>query len=360
LAPPGRHGDKSSDPRLSGTRPLERQPLTSRRRRPASFSSRSPPTSWARPQPRLQPPPSRARAPTWHALAPPWLVPPLSQTAWWWAPLRPPQAMVLLPPEPALVTGVQAPTCRGEPAPYRLPPLPPLSRPMTSTPLSLARRVPAARAVGTPRSSAPGAPVAVRRTPSSDPLAPALAAVPRAQARGTEAWVAWTSRRSRAPSAGVERSLKTHRQPKKPAKQERKSRNLLTNWPTGSISSAHRDASSQCPGLRSMSRCARVAAYDHGKGSRSSRDSANATVSASSLISKMRSRLSIRGRSAGGGGWRGRVPRSAAVRQLLQRGHERVQPRLVRGRRHPVVPGGGPLLEHLAGVGGRPGSALRR
>jgi hypothetical protein len=32
---------------------------------------------------------------------------------------------------------------------------------------------------------------------------------------------------------------------------------------------------------------------------------------ASSSISKMRSRLSIRGRSAGGGGWRGHTPRSA-------------------------------------------------
>jgi hypothetical protein len=33
--------------------------------------------------------------------------------------------------------------------------------------------------------------------------------------------------------------------------------------------------------------------------------------SASSCISKMRSRLSIRGRSAGGGGWRECTPRSA-------------------------------------------------
>jgi hypothetical protein len=104
-----------------------------------------------------------------------------------------------------------------------------------------------------------------------------------------------TARRSRAPSAGVKRSLKTRRQPKKPAEQERKSRNPLTNWLTGSISNAHRDVSSQRPGLRSMARRARVAAYDRRKGSRSSRDSANATGSASSLISKMRSRLSIRG-----------------------------------------------------------------
>jgi hypothetical protein len=49
-----------------------------------------------------------------------------------------------------------------------------------------------------------------------------------------------------------------------------------------------------------------------------------------------------------------------AARQVPQRSQERVQPRLVLGRGHPVVPGGGPLPEHLAGVGGRPGSALRR
>jgi hypothetical protein len=48
------------------------------------------------------------------------------------------------------------------------------------------------------------------------------------------------------------------------------------------------------------------------------------------------------------------------ARQIPQRGQERVQPRLLLGRRHPVVPGGGPLSEHQAGVGGRPGSLLRR
>jgi hypothetical protein len=32
----------------------------------------------------------------------------------------------------------------------------------------------------------------------------------------------------------------------------------------------------------------------------------------------------------------------------------------VRGRRYPMVPGDGLLPQHLAGVGGRPGSALRR
>jgi hypothetical protein len=183
----------------------------------------------------------------------------------------------------------------GRTCPYLLPPLPPLPRPTTSTPLSLTRRVPAARVAETSCSSAPGAPIAACCTPSCDPPAPALAVAPRAQACGTEAWVGRTSRHSRAPSAGVRRNLKTRRQPKKPAEQEGKSRNPLTNWPTGSISSTHRDASSQRPGLRSMARRARVAAYHRVKGSRSSRDSANATGSASSLISKMWSRLSIRG-----------------------------------------------------------------
>jgi hypothetical protein len=48
-----------------------------------------------------------------------------------------------------------------------------------------------------------------------------------------------------------------------------------------------------------------------------------------------------------------------AARQIPQCVQERVQPLLVLGRRHPVVPGGGPLPEHQAGVGGA-GSALRR
>jgi hypothetical protein len=61
------------------------------------------------------------------------------------------------------------------------------------------------------------------------------------------------------------------------------------------MANAHTDALPQRPGLRSMARRARVAAYSRGKRSRSSRDSANATGSASSSISKMWSRLSIRG-----------------------------------------------------------------
>jgi hypothetical protein len=40
------------------------------------------------------------------------------------------------------------------------------------------------------------------------------------------------------------------------------------------------------------------------------------------------------------------------VRQALQRGQERVQPRLVRVGEDAVVPGVGLLLQNLAGVGG--------
>jgi hypothetical protein len=164
-----------------------------------------------------------------------------------------------------------------------------------STPLSRARKVLAAREAGTPHSSARGAPVAVHSALSCAPPAPALAVAPRTRVRETEACAGRTARSSRASSAGIRQSLKTCRRPKKPAEHERKARNSLTNWPTGSIVNAHRDALSQRPALRSMARRARVAAYSRGKRSRSSRDSANATGSAASSISKMRSRLSIRG-----------------------------------------------------------------
>jgi hypothetical protein len=49
-----------------------------------------------------------------------------------------------------------------------------------------------------------------------------------------------------------------------------------------------------------------------------------------------------------------------AARQIPQRGQKRVQPIPVLGRGHPVAPGVGPLPEHQTGVGGRPGSSLRR
>jgi hypothetical protein len=166
---------------------------------------------------------------------------------------------------------------------------------MTSTPPSPARRVLAARAARTPRSSARDAPGAASHAPSCGPPAPALAVVPRTRARGTEAWAGRTSRRSGSPSAGVRRRLKTRRQLEKPAKQETRSRTLLTSGPVGSISNAHRTSSPQRPDLRSMAHRARVAANARGKGSSSSRDLANATGSAISVISKMRSGFSIKG-----------------------------------------------------------------
>jgi hypothetical protein len=52
---------------------------------------------------------------------------------------------------------------------------------MTSTPPSPVRRVLAARAAGTPRSSAPGAPGAARRAPFCGPPAPALVVAPTGQ-----------------------------------------------------------------------------------------------------------------------------------------------------------------------------------
>jgi hypothetical protein len=49
-----------------------------------------------------------------------------------------------------------------------------------------------------------------------------------------------------------------------------------------------------------------------------------------------------------------------ARRQVLQRGQERVQPPPMLDRGHPMAPGVGLLSEHQTGVGGRPGSELRR
>jgi hypothetical protein len=49
-----------------------------------------------------------------------------------------------------------------------------------------------------------------------------------------------------------------------------------------------------------------------------------------------------------------------AARQIPQCGQERIQPIPVLGRGHSVVPGVGLLPEHQTGVGGRPGSSLRR
>jgi hypothetical protein len=47
-------------------------------------------------------------------------------------------------------------------------------------------------------------------------------------------------------------------------------------------------------------------------------------------------------------------------RQAPQRDQERVQPPPMLDRGHPMAPGVGLLPEHQTGVGGRPGSSLRR
>jgi hypothetical protein len=49
-----------------------------------------------------------------------------------------------------------------------------------------------------------------------------------------------------------------------------------------------------------------------------------------------------------------------ARRQVPQGGQERAQPPPMLGRGHPIAPGVGLLPEHQTGVGGRPGSALRK
>jgi hypothetical protein len=150
-------------------------------------------------------------------------------------------------------------------------------------------------AAGTPRSSARDAPGVASPAPSSGPPAPALAVALRERARGSGGWAARTSRRSPSPAAGVRRNLKYVDNLKKPAKLETKLRTPLTSCPVGSISSSHRALSSQRPDLGSMAHRARVAANARWKGSSSSRDLASAMGSAPSVISKMRSVLSIKG-----------------------------------------------------------------
>jgi hypothetical protein len=80
-------------------------------------------------------------------------------------------------------------------------------------------------------------------------------------------------------------SIEMRQQLGKLAKLEMKSRTPLTSGPVGSISSSHRALSLQRPDLGSMARRARVAANTRGKGVGSSRDFANATGSAISVIS---------------------------------------------------------------------------
>jgi hypothetical protein len=107
---------------------------------------------------------------------------------------------VLAPPPPPrlLARGAQVPTSQGELVPHHSPPLP---RSSTSTPKSLGKRVPAARAAGTLHSSATCAPAAGFSSPSCALPAPAPAVAPRVRALGLGAWADRTVRRPRSPAA---------------------------------------------------------------------------------------------------------------------------------------------------------------
>jgi hypothetical protein len=137
-----------------------------------------------RPPPHTRPSPRRAS--------------PLSLVAWWRALPRLPQALPPPPPPRLWARGAKAATSRGEPDPHRSPPPPRLT---TSTPRSRERRAPAARAAGTPHSSAPGAPAAGGFAPSCAPPAPAPAAALRARVLETGGWANQTARRLRPLSA---------------------------------------------------------------------------------------------------------------------------------------------------------------
>jgi hypothetical protein len=84
--------------------------------------------------------------------------------------------------------------------PPRCSPLPP-PRPTTSSPESRGERVPAARAAGTPRPAALGAPAAGFSSPSYAPPSPAPAAARRWRPPGHRALVDPTVRRTQSPSA---------------------------------------------------------------------------------------------------------------------------------------------------------------
>jgi hypothetical protein len=90
---------------------------------------------------------------------PPRRAPPLSWAAWRRSLPRPPQALSPPPAPRLLARGAQLPTSRRELVPHRSPP----RCPTTSTPKSPGKRVPAARAAGTPHSLVPA-------LPSLDPL----------------------------------------------------------------------------------------------------------------------------------------------------------------------------------------------
>jgi hypothetical protein len=240
-----------------------------------------------RPPPRLLP-----SLPLTHlrrAPAPPRPAPLLLLITWRRVPLRPPQAMLPLPPELAPATGVQAPTYQRGPVPQLLPLHPP---PRTSTLRSPGRRAPAACAAGTPRSAARDARGAALRAPSCAPPAPAPVAATPDRARGSQEWAGRISRRSGSPSAGGNvrdasktwNAIKIKNGDKNPTYQRAGGEHLEV--PRGPVVAQHPGVDgAPCP-------CERVPPFE---GVGSIRDFSSAMGSATSVISKKQSGLSIRG-----------------------------------------------------------------
>jgi hypothetical protein len=165
-----------------------------------------------------------------------------------------------------------------EPTPHRSL-LPPLQ--MTSSLESQGERVPVARAAGTPRPAAPGAPAAgFSSSPCALP-APAPVAARRGQPLGLGAWAGRTARCPRSPS--------TKKRLSKPrwyvARERGREEGLLTVGASGSITNNQRSSLLCRPALRLMAHLALVAAYSRGRRSCRNRECANDVGLAASLIS---------------------------------------------------------------------------
>jgi hypothetical protein len=204
---------------------------------------------------------------------------------------------------------------------------------MTSTPRSPARRAPAARAAGTPRSSPRGAPCVASHAPSCGPLTPARAAADETL-------------------KGVNnpRNRRNRNEIKNPTHQRAHGQHLeIPRRPVGThgprVDGAPRPGDRVIP-QEGILRCPRSRQRDgiHRLGHLEDAERPLHQGDDPPVV------------EMGEDYFRGQP----AARQVPQRLQERFQPPPVLGRRHPVVPGVGPLPEHQAGVGGRPGSSLRR
>jgi hypothetical protein len=135
--------------------------------------------------------------------------------------------------------------------------------------------------------------------------APAPVAARRGRPLRLTAWAGQTARHPQSPSA--KRQLSRSR--RCVARERGKEEGLLTAGASGSITNDQRSSLLCRLALRLMARLALVAAYSRRKWSCSNRERANAVGLAASLISWMRSSLSMRGTIRLGGGWRGPKPR---------------------------------------------------